>query len=353
MKKKWMIFLFIIFVLSFIKADTTEINPGGDITPYGDIEKIPSCTPLYTCSGLSYTCGFLDDGCGGVICGTCNSGYTCSAGTCAASEVTPAPTPGSAPSGGALPSSITLEIFPREFNIRMAINTNQPETIRIINLGTEKKILSISEENLEDKIIISSKLLTINPGESKDLKVIFVAPSEPGIYNGSIFIGDKEIPVILNVKVKNLLFDSNILVLNRNYKVSKEGTLKTKVTLVPMGDKERLDVQLNYLIRDSSGKIYVAQTETVLIENKINFEKDFDIGGLPLGKYVIELKLVYPGGIAPSSSDFEIVEKTVSDFISESVFNLIVLILLLSIIIIFAIIKRVNQTGIEAEQVIL
>lgn len=206
---------------------------------------------------------------------------------------------------------------------------------------------------MDNKIIISKNSLTINPGESKDLDVIFIAPSIAGIYNGSISIGDEKIPVTLDVKLKNLLFDSNIIVLNKDYKVSKEGTLRTKVTLVPMGDKERLDVQLNYAIKDSSGKTYVTQTETVLVENKIDFQKDFDIGGLPLGKYTVELKLVYPGGVAPSSSGFEIVEKTATDFLSESIFNLLVLILVLIIIIIFAVIRRVNQTGEETEQVIL
>ena len=52
-----------------------------------------------------------------------------------------------------------------------------------------------------------------------------------------------------------LWFDSNIVVLNRNYQVSQGNLLKTRVELIPMGEKSRLDVTLNYVIKDTSGKV--------------------------------------------------------------------------------------------------
>ena len=146
--------------------------------------------------------------------------------------------------------------------------------------------------------------------------------------------------VTLNIKTKLLLFDSNIAVLNKDYLVAKNEKLKTKVTLIPLGDKERMDVFLNYTIRDYNGKIYITQSETVLVDSQIDFKKDFDIGLLPLGDYIVGLELVYPGGVAPSSAHFEIVEQTPGGFFGKLIFWLIALILLVFIGIIILLIKR-------------
>jgi hypothetical protein len=44
---------------------------------------VTGCQPL-TCAGIGYVCGPLDDGCGHTEnCGTCPSGDSCVAGTCA------------------------------------------------------------------------------------------------------------------------------------------------------------------------------------------------------------------------------------------------------------------------------
>jgi hypothetical protein len=78
----------------------------------------------------------------------------------------------------------------------------------------------------------------------------------------------------------------------------------------------------------------------VLVEKKINFRKNFGTGSLPLGKYIVGLELVYPGGVAPSSAHFEVVEKTGSDFLGALILILIFLILVIAIVIVILIIRR-------------
>jgi hypothetical protein len=107
-----------------------------------------------------------------------------------------------------------------------------------------------------------------------------------------------------------------------------------------MGDEERLDVTLNYVIKNYGGKIYLTQSETVLVEKKMNFRKNFGVGSLPLGKYIVGLELVYPGGVAPSSAHFEIVGKTATGFLGSLIFFLMIAILILAILIILLIIRR-------------
>ncbi len=272
-------------------------------------------------------------------CGTCASGYTCSAGTCVAEEEEEGEEGGDGVSE-TTPTVEDIEIIPSKFDITLAVNTTTQETISVKNLGDSSLNLSISENGLGNHVILDKNYLYVEPGQTKSFEVIFVALSEPGIYTGSIIINGKSVSVSLDVKTKLLLFDSNIVVLNKDYRVGRGDELKTKITLLPMGDPERLDVTLNYVIRDYEGKVYLTQTESVLVEEEVSFKKNFDTGALPLGEYIVGLELVYPGGVAPSSAHFEIVEKTPEEFIAKLIFYLIILIIIVAIIIVIFLIRR-------------
>lgn len=121
--------------------------------------------------------------------------------------------------------------------------------------------------------------------------------------------------------------------------VVKGDELKTRVTLIPLGDKERLDLTLDYTIRDYTGKVYLTKKETLLVEDKINFDRNFDTGSLPIGRYVVGLELKYPNGVAPSSAHFEVVARAPITF-GTIVIWLIVFIIILMILIIIIIIYR-------------
>ena len=287
----------------------------------------------HTCESLGYNCGIWDDGCGGTLdCGTCASGYTCTAGTCVA-DVTPN-------GNGVAPPVANIALNPTEFNIDMEINTNVERVIKVTNLGTSTITVSVTQQNLDNKIILGNTSLTISAGQTVELDVIFVAPGEPGIYTGKIIIGGKVVLVTLNVKTKLLLFDSNIVVLNEDYKVRRGEQLKTLVTLIPMGDPTRLDVTLNFVIKNYANRVYLTKSETLLVEEQVQLRRNFDTGALPIGDYVVGLELVYPGGVAPSSAHFIVVERAISTILGRIILFLIILILIIAIIIIILLIIR-------------
>ncbi len=215
----------------------------------------------------------------------------------------------------------------------------------ITNNGTSSQTLSISSIGLDEVIIPSIKdtSISVAPKETKELSVNFVSPLQQKDINGQIIIDGKSIPVFLHVTSNPLWFDSNIIILNKDYKVSRGGTLKTSVGLIPQGEKSRLDVTLNYAIKDISGKIYLTKSETVLVQDKMDFERDFGTGMLPAGSYIITLDLVYPGGVAPSSARFEVVPMTAGDFLGVILFFLIFAILIVAIVIIILLIRRKRQ----------
>jgi len=276
----------------------------------------------------------------------CDDGNTiggdgCSA-TCQTEVVVPPPggggvTPGG---GGVVIPSANITVSPTDFNVNLAIDTTTERTIKVTNTGAIALTVSVSQSNLGSHVILENTTLTIPAGQTVDFKVIFVALSESGIFTGIINIGGKQIPVSLNVKTKLLLFDSNIVVLNKNYLVDQGDELKTRVTLIPLGDPTRLDVSLLFTIRDYSGEIYLTKSETLLVDKLTELNRNFDTGTLAPGKYVVGLELRYPNGVAPSSAHFEVMEKKGISIISRIIMYLISLILLILIIIIIILIWR-------------
>jgi len=347
------IFILVLFLIPFISADVISLNSGGTgniiLNPNEYIEGFfwgDVCVP-YTCISLGYyDCGTWDNGCEGTInCGSCLTGYSCQAGICTLIGTGDSPGGG----GGATTTSpgINVDVFPTSFTMQLAIRTSNPTTIKVTNPGTSTIMVPVGLTNLSNMILLNTTSFELAPGESKNLDVTFVALSQTGNFKSNIIIGDESIPVEMIVRTKLLLFDSVIEVLNENAQVKQGAKLKTKITLIPMGDPNRLDVTLNYTIKDYNGVVYFTKTETMLIEEKMSFERAFSVNKIPDGKYVIGLMLIYPNGVAPSSAHFEIV----STLFGRIILILIILILIvLMLLIIFLIWKRRKEEEEPVEQ---
>lgn len=339
--KRFVIFLSLIlfFVsLGLVSADLISINGGGSsnsaITPDKNVE------------------GFFF-GAGGAICGNsiietsggeqCDDGNTVSGDGCSSTcqtEDTDTGDTGGGGGGGGGASSANIDVTPNNFSLNLAVNTNIQRTVSVTNLGSSSTTISISQSGLSGNIILNTTSITIPGGGTVDFDVTFVALNETGIFTGSLNVGGKIIPVTLNVATQLLLFDSNIVVLNDNYQVPQGNKLRTQVTLLPFGDPARLDVNLIYTIRDFSGKTYLTNSETLLVENAVDFNRNFGTGSLPVGQYVVGLELIYPNGVAPSSAQFEIVEREPITIFGKIVVFLLILILFVSILLIIVWIKR-------------
>ena len=240
--------------------------------------------------------------------------------------------------GGIIPIS-NISINPGQFNLNMLINTNIPESVSITNIGGSSTIITISQTNLTNMVLIGNTTLNLAAGETQVLNLIFIAPNTTGVYNGTINIGDRTIFVSLNVVKQFILFDSNIIVLNKNYRVPQGNSLLTQVTMIPMGDNVRLDVTLNYSIKNINGTGYTTRSETLLVTSQQALSRNFQTGNLPIGNYTINLELIYPYGVAPSSAHFEVVTNQTGLF-SEIIYWLLIAIVLVSILILIVIIIR-------------
>jgi hypothetical protein len=344
--KRRIIFLVlgILFLINFAGSDDLiSVNSGGDLQLCIDsgagfdacFVGGTVCVPA-SCSSLGYSCGTVSDGCSITLnCGSCASGFTCSSGSCVSSG-------GETGSGGATTTTSNLSVSPVSITLIMLNGTYQERTISIKNTGTASQTFYISKSDSNNIIRFETTSLTLASGETKYLNITILAPVADGNYLGTIRIGSQTVSVNVTSKSKFLLFDSNIVILNSNYKVMQSDLLKTKVELIPMGDKERMDVTLNYVIADAAGQVYLTQSETVMVEDKLTIYRNFGTGMLPLGDYIVGLELIYPNGVAPSSARFKVIENIPANYIFLIPFVLIAGILL-DIILIIVVLARIRK----------
>jgi cysteine-rich repeat protein len=365
MKKGALFVLLFVMFFQLASADVLSLNAGGSgevvINPENYIEGffsgdnvqvLSTCgngiieSPYELCDDNNYVSG---DGCS-FSCAI-ESGYTCTGqpSVCTKGEEPPRP-PEPPPTRPGVPY---IRIDPDKITKSMLINSNVEATIGITNLNkTHSTNFSVYSAGFDSDLIVSfwdednrrwtnSFPLTLSAGEIYELRIRFSAPNNTGSYNGTIFIDGKNASVKLNVQERLLLFDSNIIVLNPDYRVPQGENLRTSVTLIPLGDKERMDVTLNYVVKDYEGRVYLTRSETVLVDNQVNFKRNFDTGVLPLGQYIVGLELIYSNGVAPSSAHFEVVQGRQSTFFGRIVFFLINAILIILILIIILIIWRI------------
>ena len=216
--------------------------------------------------------------------------------------------------GGASSETVrNLVIDLREINLDMVASSDKERIIRITNNGDEKRTIYVDELELEGLVSFSEESFDLAPGEYEDLRIIFNAPDKPGIYTGKVLISGNNVLVSINARSKELLFDVGIVVPDFQKKIEIGGKLNAQVTLIPMADDPRVDVTLNYIIKDFDGKIFLQESETILIEEQKNFKKEFFTSDLPVGDYVVGIEVIYPNGVATSSSHFSIAEEVSFD----------------------------------------
>lgn len=243
--------------------------------------------------------------------------------------------------GGVEVVSGNLVIDSEILEVPGVINTVKTRKIELFNDGSKSLNVRISLSGLNDIISIKETSFTLIPGERKLVEVKLIAPEEPGIYTGKVRINGKDVLVSFNVNTKELLFDVGIVVPDEFKMIDIGDKLASQVTLIPMGEDPRLDVTLNYVIKDFDGRVFLSESETILVENQKTFKKEFPTQNIPQGDYILGLELIYPNGVATSTSHFKIGREEVPklDFYKIILIAIVVGILLL-ILFILLVIRR-------------
>lgn len=244
--------------------------------------------------------------------------------------------------GGAAPAVAGKDfeiLSDKKMTAYMVIDQNKEQTIVLKNPTNKTVKLTIKPEGID--FVNEIVDVELAPGETKNVKFKILAFEKPGIYTGKINVGGEEILITVNVNTKEFLFDVSVTIPNGFKIVGGGEKLQSQITLIPMVEGQRLDVTLNYLIKDFSGRTFLTESETLLVEGQKTFKKSFSTQNLPLGNYILGLELIYPNGVATSSSYFEVKEKEPSALFTLSNYKIIALIfgIGISVLILFIIIS--------------
>ncbi len=266
-------------------------------------------------------------------------------------SVEEAPVSGGGGGGGGAALIVTeisgLIIIPQSFNLPATAGINSSAKLALTNTRDAELSIRLSVANINEIIEFEETDISILPGETKIIKFKIIPPNEPGVYTGKISLiaggGRTEIPFALNVNSGLSLFDVSIN-LDEKYKTIKEGEkIKGQITLIQAGLQEKIDVAINYIIKDFNGKIYSGVSETTSIFREKTFEYEFDTSSLLAGEYVIGIEVIYSGGVATASHQFKVTETIVKKI---GWLTIIEIILILSIILVLVIIaKKYKQNG--------
>ncbi|MBU0929601.1 MAG: PRC-barrel domain-containing protein [Nanoarchaeota archaeon] len=122
----------------------------------------------------------------------------------------------------------------------------------------------------------------------------------------------EEQPLIIGKAVKELLFDTNLRILDKYKEVNAGDIITAEITIYNVGEnEEKRDTLVTYFIKDLDGKILSSESETIAINTKTNFVKEIYIPrNLKPGEYIFEVEIKYNSLVSKSSSRFNIIKET-------------------------------------------
>jgi len=172
------------------------------------------------------------------------------------------------------------------------------------------------ENNLKDYSVVSEDSFVLAAGEEKIIQITFftVDDSTPGVYPGKIIIktsaNKKEIPVILTVNSKKSLFDVILDIPPKYLELLPGEDLLLHLTLLNLGDFERADVSIEYIIKDFEGNAILSQEDVAAVETQITLTKMINIpSNIVPRDYVAIAYVKYGDSFGISSKMFHVISK--------------------------------------------
>jgi len=256
-------------------------------------------------------------------------------------EETPTSTPpAETPSGGGAKITKDFSIDKERIKISLKQGQAKKEQITIKNKGNRKANFKVLAVRLEDFIRINEAEFDLDAGKSKTINIDFIAGEEsiPDLYIGKLLIEsegiEKEILTVIEIESKSALFDVNAEILTRYQRILPGEKMVAKIELYNLGGGQRVDVLLDYVIKDEENNEIIKEHETIAVETKASFIKEFYMHeNLDFGKYVFYVKATYNGKVASASAFFEISKEEFT--LKEKIYigTILILIVLTGIII--------------------
>jgi len=204
-----------------------------------------------------------------------------------------------------------LSIRPESIKIKIILGETSEEKLTLTSAIGEPIAVFLKGENLEDYLLLSDDFIELEFGETKEIKLNFIA-KKVGAFVGEIIATIRgfgiSVPIILEVVSGLILFDVKLDI--PNTMVEQGDELKTQITLLNVDAPKGVDVLVTYFIKDLRGNVIYEETETFVVQEHISYPKSFKINeNQELGNYVVIAEVRYAASFAVSSQLFEVTQK--------------------------------------------
>jgi len=228
-------------------------------------------------------------------------------------EETPTGGGGTTGGGGATTEEAKLEfeVMPKIINVMIKKGETFKSSIKVKNIASSKKEFNLKTIALEKFIIISEEEFSLNPHEEKEISLIFSAPDniKEDMYVGKIKIssdeGSEEIPVVLNIKSKVVLFDITLNIPVKYKEILPGEEVLAQVSIYNLGNIGKVDVEVTYYIKDFEGNTLLEQKEIISVEAQVSFSKSMKLPkNTAEDQYIIGASIKYGSSIGTASDIF-------------------------------------------------
>ncbi|MBT7281521.1 hypothetical protein HN840_04290, partial [archaeon] len=235
------------------------------------------------------------------------------------------------------------------FTFDLAFEESKEEVLVITNdLGKEQDF-DLSINNIGEVLTLSEYEFTLDSYETKEIVLHSVSDRDAGVHVGTLKIKSEfqtvDLPVVVEIASQLVLFDASLFIPSEFKELNSGETLETEITLFNVGSPRKVDVLLNYRILDLEGNTVLEESETIAVQEQMNFNKEFYLpSNMEMGTYVLGLEVIYVNSVAVSSSMFDIVgEEVLISSLGKGVLVLIIaLILMILLIGIMLLLRRRN-----------
>ncbi len=223
--------------------------------------------------------------------------------------------------GGAATTVLDYTIDRETLKVILKQGQTKEETFKIKNTATTTLDLTISLGNLRNFIFsptIDEIKVTLNPNEEQVISIVFEAKEDqtPDVYAGKIVIksaaGEKAINTILEIESAKPLFYVDVEVLPEYKSIYPGDEVFMEVSLFNVRGFGRVDVILEYSIRDFEGNLIAKEEETVAVETQAKFSRKLLVPrNIQPGTYIASVKVTFEDSVGISSDLFEVKAKAI------------------------------------------
>jgi len=260
----------------------------------------------------------------------CYSNICCS-GICQSSCLTAATTTPSGGGGGeggpAKPPEVVSKISSFTVDkdlikIELKPGIIERELINISNTGDTNLTINVNMENLERFLVspggVSEYSFDLKAGKMKSIQLNFFASEEQelGVFPGKIVVTgngiEKIITVIVGIESKKALFDIDVEIPQRYKEVLPGEEVLMQLSIYNVERIGRVDVEIEYGLKDLAGNIIVSQNEVLAVEMQVSIVRRLDVSfDVKPGNYVIYAKVKYDDTIGTGTDILRVVKKEI------------------------------------------